>query len=266
MHFSFLIPTRGRPAALLNCITSIFEMCDAPNLTEVIVYVDDDDKSYSDFNFSCCPNVKVVKGPRQVLSQCWNICAEHASGEFLFCFGDDVVVRTQGWDTLFLKRTNLVTDKIGFFFCDDGFWGARFAAHFCITRTWVDVIGRFVPPYFPSDYNDLWLDEIANRIGRKFFVPGVLFEHLHPNFGKATLDQTHLERLERQASSNLQELYQSLLSEREGEAEKLRSFTQTTLSVLMLKLETYFFKSRDHMIYFLKRLKNKTLRVVGMIS
>ena len=75
-----------------------------------------------------------------------------------------------------------------------------------------------MPPYFVSDYNDLWIDEVATKIDRKIYIPGFLIEHMHPNFGKSKLDATHNERLQREKvkKNNPRDIYNETKLEREN--------------------------------------------------
>lgn len=197
---------------------------------EVIFYIDDDDVASMDqaealrLEFPTLAIVSVV-GPRIVLSECWNVCAAAANGEILFHCGDDIVFRTEGWDVMVTGAFDLSDDKILFVHGRDGFHDERFGTHGFIHRRWVDTVGYFVPPYFSSDWNDAWLNDVANVLGRRVFLPDVYTEHLHPDFGKAELDLTHRERIERGAADQVQALYESteMYTNRHLDEEKLRA-------------------------------------------
>jgi hypothetical protein len=88
----------------------------------------------------------------------------------------------------------------------------------------VDAVGYFVPPYFSSDYNDLWLFQVAQSIGRLHFLPQVYTEHLHPAVGKGPLDLTHQERLARHGQDGVDALWNSLATERGQDAQKLITY------------------------------------------
>ena len=260
--FSLLVPTRNRPDSILRLIDSLEQKTADIGSIELLLYFDEDDLSCEHINFRRWSFVRIVTGPRKTLSVCWNVLAENAGGEWLFLLGDDVIFRTQGWDTNFSKVCDRISDRIGLVFCNDGFWRARFAAHFCISKTWVNTVGRFVPPYFPSDFNDLWLDEVATRLGRRFYVPNVLIEHMHPNFGKAELDVTHLERLARHASSDLQKLYDSYLVERQQEISLLNSYCIQTLPIFVGKtlFKWHYFNSQVLWLW------ERVVRKLGLVS
>ena len=97
--------------------------------------------------------------------------------------------------------------------------GANFGTHGFIHRNWVDTVGYFVPPYFSSDYNDTWLNDVANMIDRRIYVD-IKTEHMHPAFNKGPMDQTHIERLQRHQEDNVDALYATKLPERQADADK----------------------------------------------
>ena len=215
-------------------VTSALTTATDPHRLEFVFYVDNDDDSY-DFDtikaLTPSPLVKVVRGPRIVLSKMWNLCWEVASGPFYLHTGDDLVFRTPGWDQRFLEPFDAVPDKILFVHGDDGAWGERgpnFGTHGMIHANWTDTVGYFVPPYFSSDYNDTWLNDVANALGRRRYV-NVLTEHMHFAFNKGPLDETHRERLERHARDNVDALYYSAEHEtlRGQDVEKLKAFIES---------------------------------------
>ena len=90
-------------------------------------------------------------------------------------------------------------------------------------KDWVETIGYFVPPYFSSDFNDTWLNEVGHFIDRHFFVE-IYTEHLHPHVKKHSWDKTHLERLERHKKDNVEDLYKQMIDKRKLDAKKLKNF------------------------------------------
>ena len=114
-------------------------------------------------------------------------------------------------------------DRIVFVHGRDGIHDASFGTHGFIHRRWVDTVGYFVPPYFSSDYNDTWLNEVANALGRRVYLPGLYTEHMHPVAGKAPWDATYHERMERHTRDGVDALYVSKRHERLADVERLRA-------------------------------------------
>lgn len=220
---SLLVPTRGRPENVRRLVTSA--RVTAVNDVELIFYVDDDDVT----SFEVVDDYadQTIIGPRVVLSEMWNRCAELANHDVMMHCGDDIIFRTSGWDDRILEAFDRYPDKIVFVHGEDGIQGAQIGTHGFLHRNWIDTVGYFVPPYFSSDYNDLWLSEVADALGRRVYLPSVYTEHMHPVAGKAPLDQTHLDRLARHQRDNVGQLYANLAYRRHEDVEKLRMFIDT---------------------------------------
>lgn len=222
---SLLLPTRNRPQNLKRFITSARETASSP--VEVVCYVDDDDTSYDDFGLS----VTIVRGPRIIMSDMCNKCAEKATGDILGAMCDDTIFRTPNWDNLVEDVFNKYPDHIIYAHGADGNpvnviteTGKPFGTLGFIHRRWYDTVGYITAPYFSADMTDTWLNDVADKIDRHEFIPDFLTEHMHYAFGKGKLDKTHAERLARMQLDNPGKLYYTdeMKQKREEDADKLR--------------------------------------------
>jgi hypothetical protein len=221
-HISVLVPTRGRPANVRRLVESAYSTSDLP--PQFVFYVDEDDPQRDEtVHAAVTAGAMITIGPRIVLSEMWNRCAEVASHDVMMHCGDDIVFRTSSWDSAILEVFDRFPDKLVLVHGDDGYQRGNIATHGFYHRNWVDTLGYFVPPYFSSDYNDLWLTEVADAIGRRVYLPNVYTEHMHPSAGKGELDQTHIERLARHNRDDVAGLYASLAQRRVEDAAKLRN-------------------------------------------
>lgn len=222
---SILLPTRQRPHNIERLWESVINTVDDINNIELVMYIDDDDQTYDDLKLD--GNITIVRGPRIVLSECWNKCYEQAKGYILMHCGDDIVFRTKGWDTTVKTEFAKYPDHIVFVYGDDGGPARDFGTHGFIHRKWAEVSGFFVPPYFSSDYNDTWLNDVAKLINRHHRID-IYTEHMHPAFNKAPVDDNHRERLVRHRNDHVDELYRSpaMEKERQENADKLREAMQ----------------------------------------
>jgi Glycosyl transferase family 2 len=231
---SVLVPSRGRPDMLARAIRTAYETATHARRVEVVVWLDDDEPNELDYMFkakfsapldgSLPESVRVITGPRKLLSECWNTCYEHARGEILMHCGDDVTFNTPGWDQRVREEFEKLPDRIGLVFGDD--LSTNFpdlATHGFVHRRWVQAVGYFLPPLFSSDWNDVWISEVAKRVGRLVPMSDVVIEHHHYTFGKAERDQTHAEREERGIADGVVDLYKKTEPERELDAQKLKA-------------------------------------------
>lgn len=201
------------------------ELADKPGMVEVVYYVDNDDDSYDGLNLF---NATKVTGDRIVLSEMWNKCWEASSGAIYGHMGDDIVFRTENWDKVVRDAFSGVDDGILFVYGSDGNGESernRFGTHGFIHKNWTDTVGHFVPPYFASDYNDLWLNDVAKAIDRHKFVD-ILTEHMHYSLGKMQEDQNTRDRLARHANQRPEAVYEQKRQEREEEIQKLKLFIE----------------------------------------
>lgn len=216
---SLLCPSRGRPQNLRRMIESVRAV--STIMSEVVVYVDDDDTAYSDL--ALFSDICIFRGPRICHSDYWNKCAERASGDYLMMVGDDCVFKTPGWDQMVEQAFAVCPDKILMVHGDDcapaGKW---FATHPIISRRWVEICGRFTGPWFPGDFADQWIQDIANTLGRRQFLPFVN-EHLHHVWGKAPKDQTYCETEARKRDQDTPSIYGRMTNERTNDVIKLRA-------------------------------------------
>lgn len=219
---SLLLPSRQRPQNIQRLWESVIHTADKPDDIEIIVYLDKDDPQLDSYLELKLKNVTFYTTKRTVLSEYWNKAYKKAKGPIFMHCGDDIIFRTKGWDTTVKQAFKESNDKLIFVHGDDGGGnGPNFGTHGFIHKNWVDISGFFVPPYFASDYNDTWLNDVANMLGRRVYVD-ILTEHMHFAFGKSEIDITHQERLERHRTDNVDQLYASKIQERQDNADKIR--------------------------------------------
>ena len=227
---SVLIPSRGRPEMFERMYRSLVQTVVFPRQVEVVAMLDEDDLSKANYPIPdgiMLPTHTSVKliyavGDRCLLSEAWNNCVYWASGNIFMHCGDDLTFDTPGWDVKVRDAFAAVPDKILFAYGNDlGPHGETFGTHGFIHRRWIEATGYFLPPLFSSDWNDVWLNEVARMINRHQLLDFVT-EHHHYTFGKAERDQTHAEREERGIADGVVDLYKRTAKEREADAMKLR--------------------------------------------
>lgn len=223
IDFSILVPTLNRPHRMETLYKSIIDTSSNPCGIELFFYIDDTDKeSIQFFNEIKSPLVKAIIGPKIVLSECWNRLAEKCTGDILMLAGDDIVFKTYMWDKIIKNKIDSIPDKIGFFYGDDresGRW--FFGTHGFVHRNWLEAVGRFVPPYFESGFNDIWLNNLAEKINRKYFCE-IVIEHQHHSVNGDIFDSTY-EKSQR-LRNECHILYDSLENERIEDSKKLKHF------------------------------------------
>jgi hypothetical protein len=233
---SILCPTRGRPDYVRQLIDTAVDTAADPEALEFVFYVDDDDPTGDQVRALAepggpGPDVIVIRDrplnhtEGLTLSHGWNRCAHQAGYDILMHCGDDIRFRTGSWDLTVVDAFAEVPDHIVFVHGRDGHQPDTFGTHGFIHKMWVETVGYFVPPYFRCDWNDTWLNDVANMIGRRRLVP-ILTEHLHPAWGTRPLDPTDHARMAAGQADNVDQIYRDKLPERERDAAKLRQIIQ----------------------------------------
>ena len=224
---SILAPTRNRPKEFTRMVGSALATATTP--IEIWAYIDEDDQSWpcsnSFFpdNFPKQDNVNCFVGPRLVMSEYWNVLTKYAKGDILMLCGDDVVFETPGWSAMVEQAYEDCPDKILCVHGDDlGPNGKTFATLPFVSRKWVDTVGYFTPYGFSGDFIDTWIQDVADMLGRKRFLPFVV-NHMHWIYGKAERDSTYAEKDARQKRDNLEQMYLDRLPERIRDAAKLKA-------------------------------------------
>jgi len=219
---SLVLPTRRRPDQFIRMYQSALETASEPRGVSCSIYVDDDDLgSLEEIGGALLPRLTITVGPRILLSSAWNAAQEQASGPIFMHCGDDIIFRTNDWDENVRLAFGQFQDRIVFVYGRDGFQHDGFGTHGFLHERWIDTVGYFVPPHFSSDYNDTWLNEVAQAIKRHVLLPDVLTEHMHFIAHKGEIDEVHQERMERGKADNVAGIYASLAEKRQQDIRRL---------------------------------------------
>jgi hypothetical protein len=221
---SILLPTRHRPDGLRRVIDTALHTSVISHNLEFVAYVDNDDTSY-DKDF---PELVIRRGPRIVLSNMWNKCAELAKGDIFMQGNDDILFKTHGWDIKVEFAFEQSKSKILMVHGSDGSGSGHrsargeFGPHPFLHRRWFETLGYVTPPYFSSDYGDTWINDLANALDCRSYIPFVI-EHCHFHFGKASQDDVTMDRLMRHSSDGVDRIYEELEPLRNIDIDKLRA-------------------------------------------
>ncbi len=188
---SILTPTRGRPDNVKRLVDSIFNTAKFPDQIEILFYVDLDDQSFPSEILS--ENVRLIRGPRMWLSVLQNILYANCRGEIIMYSGDDLVFKTKAWDEAVTSAMRSYPDKLALIYANDlATYGESLATHGFIHREWIDTVGIFLAPGRGS-LSDLWVTDVARKLGRLHYLRDVHIAHVHYRQGDATaeFDETY---------------------------------------------------------------------------
>ncbi len=222
-NFSFLIPTRSNVDMLGNFLDSIVKTTHRIEDVEVVLCIDSDDNESISYEHPDIPCVKTIVQPGTAMGIMNNRCYEASSGEYVMLLNDDVLLRTQGWDTLILDTLNTETDRHILVHVNDMLFGKKLCTFPMMSRDTVGLVG-FCPERFQRFAIDDHLFDIFHILrylghDRIRYLGNIVFEHL--NFHTRS-DEDNV-RVYKPKSAPEQDWahYQELLSERKQAALKL---------------------------------------------
>jgi hypothetical protein len=234
-NIAILTPTRARPGRLDTFIESVYQTAANPERVFCWNYIDDDDprvKAYTDYADRQHDNSCNLISEKDSVSVSWNTLALYATSkeltdnvaDILVMGNDDLIYRTQGWDTIVEEESNKFPDEIYCMWMEDLINGEKHCAFPIVSRKWYTTVGYFTPGVFNFGYNDTWIFDVAKRVGRTHFIPNVVNEHMHFTAGKSVMDDTY-ERNRTQERGNLYEkdkvIFEDTASKRQAAADKL---------------------------------------------
>lgn len=180
---SVLLPARGRPDHFVMAVKSVLETAAQPDRVEVLTRLDNDDWDVIKENSHLMRTQDtMLVAPRvgyKRLHECYNELAARCTGDLLFLWNDDTVMKTPGWDDLlragpalavqFIRRDILAT-------ADSTFP--------VLGRPIYNAMGHFAN----NAHNDTWMEVVSMRAKVAVSRDDVVFHHYR------TTDQTSWER------------------------------------------------------------------------
>jgi hypothetical protein len=175
-------------------LDSACRTADRPQCLQVVVYVDRDDESSHSIDHTGL-HVERLVGPRTTMGAMTQACYAASTGRCVMLANDDLVFRTVGWDSEILARLAVHTDGVALVWGNDLLRGDTLPTHPIVSRTAIEIMGCICPQAYRRDYIDTHIYDVfrtLRRLGhdRLEYLADVVFEHMHVDAGKGTLDDT----------------------------------------------------------------------------
>jgi hypothetical protein len=183
---SLLHATRGRFQQAAAARRKWLEKAANQDAIEHIFALDADDAESLQY-LTLWRNVVVAPGGGPV--RAWNAAAQACNGHVLIQLSDDWEP-PMGWDQIILDRIGDIS-KSAVLQVSDGHRTDDLLCMAILTRARYIEQGYLFHPDFFSMYSDDWFSECARRDSVVIDARDVVFEHLHPVFGKAEMDATY---------------------------------------------------------------------------
>lgn len=183
---SLLHATRGRVQQAAAARRKWLEKAANPDAIEHIFAIDADD--VDSIQYLTLWRHRIVQGDGGPV-RAWNAAAEASHGEILIQLSDDWEPPMH-WDKIILERMG-DTSKPAVLQISDGHREDDLMCMAILTRARYLDQGYLFHPDFFSMYSDNWFSECAHKDGVVIDARDVVFEHLHPAFGKAEMDAVY---------------------------------------------------------------------------
>lgn len=193
IKFSILFPTRERPELLSRLLNSIALKTANLQSIEVLVAIDEDDKSYDDeIELRDYQFLKVFRVKRSLnfSRDYYTYLFKQSLGKYIIVCNDDCVLETQNWD---LTIAPMLDEYIGdgpnivHGWIEDGLGTFRARGHgeYCcfplFGRDGVQALDAIFPARIPTWGADIWTKRIYDTIGRVIHLPITLRHYCYHN-------------------------------------------------------------------------------------
>lgn len=176
-----------------NCIGPVIDLwrktASGKHSIEVVIAVDGNNPECQ-LAATAIADAKVMVQPTEPFNSTrgWNLAAANTTGKVIICIADDFKP-CQDWDCkLFELRTGWA-DEDWTAHCEDGYVHNLMVLAI-LTRTRYERFGYVFYPGYPSLFSDTEFTEVAYKEGRVLNAKHILMEHLHPDCGKRTRDES----------------------------------------------------------------------------
>lgn len=183
---ALICPTRGRPVQFRRMVDSAMRTAQNPDNIHVYFYLAETDSTRDYY-----PNLERTT---RFLGHDWsavmasNYLAQHTNGEsLLFMCADDCVFSTPHWDTALLEASKDGKPCV-FSLLDSR--DPNGTPHPIVSRSFMEVLGYFMPPIFLHWHCDTWVSDIAKSTGCFVHLRDYLLIHDKPS-DRGQPDETH---------------------------------------------------------------------------
>jgi len=196
IDISILLPTRGRPKPLEQCLRTLLDRAKDPSRIEVMLAFDNDDAEniayFVDVIQPYLDDLGVEYSAIQFerlgymrLNEYLNKLARHSQGSWLFFWNDDAVMKTQDWDQVIRdngQEFNLLRAETNH--------EHPYAIFPILPKKWVEITGHLSP----HQINDAWTSQVAWMLDIVKTIP-VMIHHERYDLTGENLDETFKERI-----------------------------------------------------------------------
>jgi hypothetical protein len=198
-----IVPTKGRPDKHLEFYESFKTNSTVTDLIFVL--------SKGDVEYPRIPGVRYETVDSPTMSGKLNTTAVKYANDYNYIafMGDDVRIRTNGWDAKMLDEISSIPNVIAY--GNDLYQGENLPTAVLMDSNIIRILGFMSPPAFKHLYIDNFWKKLGEGLSSLKYFPEIILEHLHFTIGKAVEDKTYKETSSSQAFLEDREAYHNYI-------------------------------------------------------
>jgi len=160
--------------------------------SDLCILLDDDDhfryKRHKDVLYNINTNVRFVPKLNRAAMQYKD------SYKYIANFSDDFIIHTQ-WESQFLEFFNN-NSGVGIVYGNDLLQSEKLPTAVCMSSIIISTLGYMIPTELQHMYADNFWKDLGMQAGILKYFPNIIFEHVHPDAGKAVRDAQYVHAAE----------------------------------------------------------------------
>jgi len=180
-----IVPSKGRPNKIDDFFKTWRETTEG--FSDVLTVLDDDDPTLSKYSNYYDIKKDIDKGGT-FAQACNRAFRKYPNYKYYFVVSDDHRIRTKGWEKLFMKKIEKNGGK-GVAYGNDLLQGEKLATSAFISGNIFRALGFVTPPTLIHMFTDKFWTDLGSELGKLFYFPDVIVEHIHFSVGKSKNDK-----------------------------------------------------------------------------
>ncbi len=177
-EIAIIVPSFRRQHKIEECVQAWKDT--TSGRSDFILVLEEKDEPYPEID-----GITVIKGDYGSLSKAWNEGFKAFPDYQYYTFiNDDHLIRTKGWE----EKVISALKNGGVAYGNDLIQGQRLATAATFSGDIIRKLGVVSLPELEHLYIDNYWMEIGRGIGKLFYLPDLIIEHMHPAAGKAPMD------------------------------------------------------------------------------
>lgn len=183
-----ILPSKGRPEKIEGFYATWRET--TQGLSELLVLLDEDDpellkyKKHKDIIFD-------IERGKSFGDGCRRAFRKYPQYKYYYMVADDTRFRTKNWEKRFIDKIEENGGK-GVCFGDDLIMGGKMGTSVFVSGNMFRAIGYILPKDLIHMFTDVFWNELGRQLGKFFYFPDIIAEHLHFSVGKSEVDSIYL--------------------------------------------------------------------------